>query len=198
MLLVQGIVSSKSHKNHVPRRGDGEGRMTIEKKDTVSLEDAKRQVDIVARRIALLHLSYAKTMVEEFGEERGRKLILKAIKDYGIRIGENMKRGGPDWPDYGGNERIEWVDAGGEKRMRVYGCVLADEWKAWEESSLGRLYCYVDPAKSITVDPTQRAVHVKAVPDGDKYCELAFRSTTEKEREDFADKEADWEHLDKP
>jgi len=37
----------------------------------------------------------------------------------------------------------------------------------------------------------------KAIPDGDEYCELAFRLTKEKERKDFADKEADWEYMDK-
>ncbi len=171
--------------------------MTARKKDLVTLEEAKKQVEIAARRIALLHLAYAKMLVEEFGEERGRKLILKAIKDYGIRIGEKMKRGLPDLSKYGVHERVEWVDINGERRARVYGCVLAKEWKEWGEDSLGRLYCHVDPAKSMSVDPREKVGHVKAIPDGDEYCELAFRPTTEKERKDFADKEADWEYIDK-
>jgi len=44
----------------------------------------------------LQRLAYAKTLVEEFGEERGRKLILKTIKDYGSRCGEKAKNGGQD------------------------------------------------------------------------------------------------------
>jgi len=90
--------------------------MTSDKLDFVALEDAKRQVEIVARRIALLHLAYAKMLVEEFGEEKGRKLILKAIKDYGVRIGEKMRRGEPDLSTYGVHERIEWVSVNDEKR----------------------------------------------------------------------------------
>jgi len=171
--------------------------MVSEKSDFVALEDAKRQVEIVARRIALLHLAYAKTLMEEFGEERGKKLILKAIKDYGIRIGEKIKRGEPDLSKYGVHERVEWVNVNGEKRVRIYGCALAKEWKESGENSLGRLYCFVDPAKSMTVDPAEKVAHAKAIPDGDEYCELAFRPTTKKEREDFAEKEADWEYIDK-
>lgn len=90
--------------------------MAAKKKSVVSLKEAKKQVEIAARRIALLHIAYAKTLVEEFGEERGRKLILRAIKDYGTRIGEKMKRGEQDLPDYGVHERIEWVDINGERR----------------------------------------------------------------------------------
>lgn len=169
--------------------------MTAKKKDVVTLEQATKQVEIAARRIALLHLAYAKMLVEEFGEEKGRKLILKAIRDYGVRIGEKMKRGIQDLPKYGVHEQIEWVEINGEKRARVYGCALAKEWKEWSENSLGRLYCYVDAAKAISVDPMEKVVHLKAIPDGDECCELAIRPTTEKERKDFADKEADWEYV---
>jgi len=136
--------------------------MTSEESDFVSLEDAKKQVAIVARRIALLHLAYAKTLVKEFGEEKGRKLILKAIKDYGIWIGEKIKRGEPDLSKYGVHERIEWVEVHGEKRIRVYGCALAKEWKELGENSLGRLYCLVDLAKSMDVDSMEKVAHTKS------------------------------------
>ena len=45
----------------------------------VDLKDAKEQVEKATRRIALLHLSYAKTIIEELGPEKGERLILKAI-----------------------------------------------------------------------------------------------------------------------
>lgn len=171
--------------------------MTTKLAEIVTLEEAKKQVEIAGRRIALLHLVYAKMLVEEFGEERGRKLILKAIKDYGIRIGEKVKRGEQDLPKYGLHERAEWVEVKGEKRAKAYGCVLAKEWSEWREDSLGRLYCYVDPAKTMSINPSEKLVHVKAIPDGDDYCELVVRPTTERERKDFTDKDADWEYIDK-
>ena len=171
--------------------------MIPENENTVPLDDAKKQVEIACRRLALLHLSYAKTLVEEFGDDIGRKLILKAIKYYGLRVGEKAKKGEQDLPKYGLHERIESVTVKREKRIRAYGCVLAKEWKEWGENSLGRLYCYIDPAKTMSVDPTKKLVHTKAIPDGDEYCELVFRPTTEQEREDFADKDAAWEYIDR-
>ncbi|MCJ7469383.1 hypothetical protein MUO74_02650 [Candidatus Bathyarchaeota archaeon] len=76
-----------------------------------------------------------------------------------------------------------------EKRVGVYGCALAKEWKELGENSLGCLYCLVDPTKSMAADPIEKVAHTKAIPDGDEYCELAFRPPTR--RKDFADKETD-------
>lgn len=170
--------------------------MNSKKEEMVTLKEAKEQVEILGRRLALLHLAYARTLVEEFGERKGKKLVLKAIKDYGIRIGQITKKGGQDLPKYGLHEGLEWIEVKGEKRIRAQGCVLAKEWKAWGEDALGRLYCWVDPAKTMSVDPSKKLVHIKALPDGDDCCELTFRPTTEKERRDFADKDANWEYID--
>ncbi len=57
----------------------------------MTLEEAKEQVSKVCRRLALLHLSFVKTLVGELGEEKGKRLILEAIKDYGTRIGAEVK-----------------------------------------------------------------------------------------------------------
>jgi len=57
----------------------------------VDLNDAKKQVEKACKRMALLHLSYAKTIINELGKEKGEKLVLKAIKDYGMRIGRGVK-----------------------------------------------------------------------------------------------------------
>jgi len=51
------------------------------KEETVGLEEAKEQVRRVSTRLGLLHLSFAKTLIEEMGEKKGRQLVLKGIKD---------------------------------------------------------------------------------------------------------------------
>ncbi len=61
------------------------------RKETVALEEAKEQVRRVCVRLGLLHLSFAKTLVEELGEKKGKELVLKVIKDYGIGIGEEVE-----------------------------------------------------------------------------------------------------------
>lgn len=179
-------------------------------KETVTLEEAREQVSKVCRRLALLHLSFARTLVEELGEEKGRQLVLKAIKDYGRRIGEKAKENAAaqglddnpanykeDLPLYGMHDRTETVEVDGEKRIRLYGCVMGKVWHELGAGELGRLYCHVDPAKYMGFNPGFKLIHVKALPDGEEYCELVVRPTTEQEREDFADRDKDWSYIDR-
>jgi hypothetical protein len=178
--------------------------------ELVSLEDAKEQVKKVCARLALLHLSFSRTLVEEFGEQKGKELILKAIKHYGIMVGNKAKEKANDarlnnspnnykgdLPDYGMHDRVESTGSGEEKRTKAYGCVMGEVWKELGEDKLGRLYCYVDPAKYMAFNPYFKLVHIKAITDGDDYCEFVVRPTTKKEREDFSDNDRDWSYIDK-
>jgi hypothetical protein len=181
--------------------------MTSEK-ETVPLEQAREQVSKVCRRLALLHLSFAETAIEELGEQRGKQLVLKAIKKYGERIGRDARARAAsqrlddspsnyqeDLPLYGMYERSETVEIDGEKRIRMYGCVMGKIWKLLDKDKLGRFYCYVDPAKYMAFNPGYKLVHIKSLPDGDDYCEFALRATTGQERKDFAENK-DWSYID--
>lgn len=171
--------------------------MGSKEEEMIPLDEARREVEVTSRRIALLHLSYAKTLIEELGEERGMELIAKAIEDYGTRIGKKtredvIKQGlEPEprnfsageslrLPKFGMHERYETVEVDGEPRRRAYGCVLAKLWKEYGEEKVGRLYCNVDIAKYRAYNPNYELVHIKTIPDGDEYCEFAIRSTKEK------------------
>lgn len=179
-------------------------------KNPVALEEAKEQVRRVCLRLGLLHLSYAETLIEELGEKEGKRLIMKAIKDYGARIGEKVRAQvaahglGPDpanytedLPLYGMYDNTELVEVNGEKRVRIHGCVMGRLWSELGKSDLGCLYCYVDPAKYMTFNPDFKLVHTKAVTRGDEYCELVVRPTTERDREEFVAKDTDWSQIDK-
>ncbi len=93
-----------------------------------------------------------------------------------------------------GNEDVE---VKGEKRHRAYGCMMARVWKEYGEETLGRLYCYVDPAKYMAYNPDYKLGHTKALPDGDEFCEFCIRKTTSKEQEDFASDDRDWLYIDR-
>lgn len=183
--------------------------MTI-REETVALEEAIEQVRKVCVRLGLLHLSFAKTLVNELGEKKGKQLVMKAIKDYGTRIGEEAKKEASaqgfdnnpinfanDLPLYGMHESEEILEVSGEKRVRAYGCIMGKLWNELGEGKLGRLYCYVDPAKYMAFNPNFKLIHTKALPDEDEYCELTVRPTTEQERKDFADKDKDWSYVDR-
>ena len=179
--------------------------MTTEAK-TVPLEEAREQVRKVCARLGLLHIAFARTLVDELGEKKGKELILKAIKDYGTKVGEEAKAHAAakgldnspenfqsDLPLYGMHDGGEKVEVEGETRRRAFGCVMGKVWNELGEGELGRLYCYVDSAKYMAFNPEYKLAHVKALPDGDGCCELVVRPTTEQERKEFADKDKNWD-----
>jgi hypothetical protein len=187
--------------------------MAHRKQKSIPFGKAEKEIAATSRRIALLHLSYAKTLVEELGEKKGTELIVKAIKDYGIRIGkktreevlsqgleatpENFSKGEHfAVPSIGMHSSHEFVEVKGEKRIRAFECVLGQVWREYGEEKLGRLYCYVDPAKYMAYNPKFKLMHTKALPDGDEFCELAVRHTTEKEKSDFTSKDRKWTYID--
>ena len=157
-------------------------------KKLVSAEEAREAIQDMTRRVALLHLAFSRTLVDELGEERGRDLIRKAIWDYGTRIGERRRQRiaamglepslentskVSDLSPLGWDRTSTVVD--GEPRTQVRGCILAQTWKEYGEEELGDLYCLVDPANMQTYNPDFTMVHVKKALAGDEYCEIAIR-----------------------
>ncbi len=178
-----------------------------DRKESVSLEEAKRQVALVCRRLGLLHLAFAEVMVDVLGEEEGKKAVSRAIKEYSKKISREKKERAlaqglepspetflrlSDLPSIGMHERIEEVEVEGEKRIRAHGCVMGRVWKEQGGDALGRIYCFVDPASAMEFDPRCKLVHTKAIPDGDEYCELVMRQTTENDRREFDSPDTDW------
>lgn len=178
---------------------------------SIPMDEAKRQVALACRRLGLLHLAFAEVLVERLGPEEGRRMVARAIKAYGRRIGEKKKERagekklglGPasfralsDLPSIGMHEGIEEVEVGGEKRVRAHGCVMGKVWNEYGKGELGRFYCLVDPASSMTFNPDHKLVHTKALPDGDPYCELVMRPTTEKDKGEFASDDTDWKAIE--
>ena len=174
-------------------------------------EKAQAEVALAVERLALLHLAYAETLFQAFGEERGRELTVQAIREYGFKIADkartgaleqglpltpdNYDAGGPNWPSMGTCDRVERLVVDGEERTRIYGCGLAVTSQEHDQEALGRLYCLIDVAKMMAYNPAYKVVHLKAELDGDPYCELATRETTAQERQDFA-ADRDWSYAD--
>ncbi len=174
-----------------------------------SFEEVKKAV----RRLALLHLAFAETLVKELGEKEGKKMIVKAIRNYGLKVGGKKKkeaqaRGlpltvenfdavpGEPYPSKGGHDKLECLEIDNKTIVRAHGCVLAKVWQEYGGEELGRLYCLIDPAQYMAYNPDVAFVHRKAMPDGDEFCEFEFRQTTDQEKKDFAE-DGDWSYLDK-
>ncbi len=155
--------------------------------ETISKEQAFKEVLSIIRRAALIHYSYAKTLIDELGEERGKELTLKAIQAYGEKVGKKVKEETlskgldllvenyqEDLPSLGWDTERVMIE--GERRARVNVCHLAKVWNELGAPEIGRLYCFVDQAKYKAYNPDLECIHIKNVLDGDPYCELAVRS----------------------
>lgn len=159
---------------------------TDSKQEMLTKDDAVQQIRLALRRAALIYHYFAKTLVEELGDEQGRELIKKAIESYGSHVGREAHRKAKgkeleltpenfesDLPKY--VWETDQVMVEGEKRSHVHFCPLAAEWLSLGDAKTARLYCFVDQAKMKAFNPRYKYVHLKNILDGDPFCELAVR-----------------------
>ena len=81
--------------------------MTKATEEMVPLSEAENEVKVATQRLALLHLAYGRVLVDEFGWEKGKQLIMDSIKEYARRVAERTKAGHQGLPKYGFWERRE-------------------------------------------------------------------------------------------
>ncbi len=58
---------------------------------TLTISQCTEEVRLMARRAALLYHAFASALVEELGDEQGKRLIEKAIRAYGHACGQAIK-----------------------------------------------------------------------------------------------------------
>ncbi|NHJ47647.1 MAG: hypothetical protein FK733_07660 [Asgard group archaeon] len=163
--------------------------MKDDNKEIITLAEAKEEMEVAMTRLALMHLSFSKILVDEFGKEKGRELILKAITEYGSRIGKIIKAGGRDLPKFGVHTGEVYQTEEGD--YVVSGCVLAKVFKQYDELELGSLYCYVDPSKSMSADISEKLIHKTCEACGDDKCTLAIVPTSEEDKKHFNERSKD-------
>jgi hypothetical protein len=153
----------------------------------VPLSEAENEVKVVTQRLALLHLSFGRVLVDEFGWKKGKQLIMNAIKEYARRVSERTEKGHQSLPKYGFWEKRE-----GKPSL----CELGKIVREYDEMDIGSLYCLIDPAKIMFANPEKKLVHTKAYTVGDDCCEFETVPTTEKDKEDLFGENRDWSHVD--
>ena len=161
--------------------------LTDKGEEMVPLSEAENEVKVVTQRLALLHLAYGRILVDEFGWEKGKQLVMNAIKEYGRRVAERTRQGHQSFPKYGFWERRE-----GKPPLCELGKIVLE----YDELDIGSLYCLIDPAKIMWANPEEKMVHSKAYTLGDDCCEFETVPTTERDREDFFGENRDWSHVD--
>ena len=79
--------------------------MSEKSEEMVPLSEAENEVKVVTQRLALLHLAYGRTLVDEFGWEKGKQLVMNAIK-------ESMRTGKPFISGHDMIETVALIEAG--------------------------------------------------------------------------------------
>ena len=62
-----------------------------DRQETVHMDEARQAVQDMSRRVGLLHLCYARAIVDLLGKELGEDVIRKAIWEYGTIIGQRTR-----------------------------------------------------------------------------------------------------------
>ena len=155
--------------------------------EKISKKEAEEQVLLLARRCASLYQSFAETLVNELGEQKGKELILKAIEDYGTKSGTQVKgkvddNGEPrDVTHYFKNSdlpKLGWQSktfrSSGKIIKHIDYCPMAEYWLEEMDPDLARLYCYVDQVKYDTYNPALNFKCEQNVLDGTERCVHSF------------------------
>ena len=152
----------------------------------IPLHEAENEVKVVTQRLALLHLAFARTIVDELGSAEGKQLVLKAIKKYGVMVAERTKQGHQSLPKFGFLER---------RADKPPLCELGKIMLEMEEPHIGSLYCLIDAAKAMAADPDEKMVHTRCMILGHDQCTFQTVPTDQKDKTRFAE-DGDWSVVD--
>lgn len=144
--------------------------------ETIPIKECDRQVKVMGTMFGQLYYHFAKTLVDEFGEEEGKRLILKAVRGYGHERGQKikeevLKRGLPltveNFSKFSDLPSLGWEGKGEE----ITFCPYAQPWIEKGAEDLGILYCEVDMVKYEAYNPEIKVDRLKSVLQGQECCE---------------------------
>ena len=152
----------------------------------IPLHEAESEVKVVTQRLALLHLAFARTLVDELGKTAGKKLILKAIKRYGTLVAARTKQGHQSLPSFGFQER---------RKDKPPLCELGKVMLEMDEPYLGSLYCLIDAAKTMAANPEEKMIHGRCMLLGHDECSFETIRTSKGDKDSFQ-QDGDWSAAD--
>lgn len=131
------------------------------KVDFTGMSKAQEATTRMAIYAAQMYYHLTHEMVEDYGKEAASKTILKAMHEFGVERGKNIRASVDEAGQPPTIENLErfydmpidegWApEYGGEdepiKTFVTKACVYAEYWMERDWAEIGRLYCEVDPA----------------------------------------------------
>jgi hypothetical protein len=164
--------------------------------ESVPVAEATEDRRALGRRLGRLYLAFSRVLIDRLGEEEARKGILEAIRDYAYHCAEARKKGIVDLPQRGIHKKSEVVEVNGQKRLRCYGCGIAEEFAQQDEEKLGALYCYIDPCSFLFTLPNIKLYHNQMEPLGADFCEFDLAVVSDEEMETVFQEGLDYRDID--
>ncbi|MFX1318195.1 MAG: L-2-amino-thiazoline-4-carboxylic acid hydrolase [Promethearchaeota archaeon] len=141
----------------------------------ISEKDCAQQVRKVGNQVGLLFYHFARTLIDELGDAKGKVLILKAVESYGTERGKiirkRVEQAGLELTMENFSKFSDLPQSGWEysEEGTTY-CCYAEAWMDRGVEDLGRLYCEVDFALLKAYNPKMRLRRVGSLLDGDPCC----------------------------
>ena len=112
--------------------------------------------------------------VRRYGEQRGRRMALRAMRDSkNLAMSDFLAYG--EWRSATGSALQEMIEQGGEIRLRVFRCPWALAWEQSDFLDVGRLYCQeIDAALVRGFNPELRLQINSTLTNGGEWCEFIF------------------------
>jgi len=143
-------------------------------KETYTRDEAEEQIRRLGRLFGLLFYHFSDLLVEELGEQRGRELVKKAVKQFGLdrarRIREKVLAMGlePTLENYRKAADLPEIGWGG--KTRESHCPFAEVWFEKGAVDLCKLYCDVDIWKYVGYNPDIKVKRKAWILEGDRDC----------------------------
>lgn len=132
-------------------------RREIMNTEMIEKKEAKQQVILALRRLAIYHATMVDVLEKELGREKGADLAKKVADAYGESIGLAARQAtldeGLELTPENYSEDLPMLGFEAEQVStdppvsRVYNCPLSEVWKEMGKEKQGMIYCRVDQAK---------------------------------------------------
>ena len=144
-------------------------------KELISTLECALQVQTMGKMFGLLYYHFAKTIVDELGEEEGKNLILKSVRSYGYergrKIKEEVQKQGLELTVENFGKFSDLPSLGWGEGEGLVHCPYAQPWIEKGDEELGMLYCEVDVAKYTGYNPEIKVERLKSILTGQNCCE---------------------------
>jgi predicted ArsR family transcriptional regulator len=159
---------------------------SLYKEEKTLSEEIKKNIEIMARALAMYHVIFANEAMDMLGEEKGTELVKKVVARFGRERGKKIRErtdakgevptlaamgANYDLPLFAAWESVKFSDG-----SDITYCPMHEEWKKMNMIKEGKLYCAVDAAIAEGYSDILVFSRECSLMDGDNCCRHRYKS----------------------